>query len=68
MQNPRAVILGAAVIDDIIGLVILTVVAAMTRGEEVTLLGVAQITGVAFGFLLATLIVGSFSCPASWGS
>ena len=64
LQEPESqIILGAAVIDDIIGLVILTVVAGMTRGEEVTLLGVAQITGVAFGFLVATLLVGSFLVP-----
>lgn len=64
LQEPESqIILGAAVIDDIIGLVILTVVAGMTRGEEVTLLGVAQITAVAFGFLLVTLIVGSFLVP-----
>jgi Kef-type K+ transport system membrane component KefB len=64
LQEPESqIVLGAAVIDDIIGLVILTVVAGMTRGEEVTLLGVAQITGVAFGFLVATLIVGSFLVP-----
>src|ERR687893_134598 len=64
LQEPESqIILGAAVIDDVIGLVILTVVAGMTRGEEVTLLGVAQITGVAFGFLLATLVVGSFVVP-----
>ena len=53
LQEPESqIILGAAVIDDIIGLVILTVVAGMTRGEEVTLLGVARITAVAFGFLV----------------
>ncbi|MEO6810203.1 MAG: cation:proton antiporter, partial [Isosphaeraceae bacterium] len=49
LQEPESqIILGAAVIDDIIGLVILTVVAGLTRGTEVTTLGVAQITGVAF--------------------
>jgi Kef-type K+ transport system membrane component KefB len=64
LQEPESqIILGAAVIDDIIGLVILTVVAGLTQGAEVTLLGVAQITGVAFGFLLVTLIVGSLVVP-----
>jgi len=47
---------GAAVIDDIVGLVILTVVA----GNEVTASGVAKITFVAFGFLIVTLVVGGF--------
>jgi Kef-type K+ transport system membrane component KefB len=64
LQEPESqIILGAAVIDDIIGLVILTVVAGLTQGAEVTPLGVAQITGIAFGFLLVTLIVGSLVVP-----
>lgn len=53
LQEPESqIVLGAAVIDDIIGLVILTVVAGLTQGEQITALGVARITGVAFGFLL----------------
>ena len=64
LQEPESqIILGAAVIDDVIGLVILTVVAGMTRGEEATALGVARITAVAFGFLLGTLVVGSLVVP-----
>lgn len=64
LQEPESqIILGAAVIDDIIGLVILTVVAGLTRGTEITTAGVVQITGVAFGFLLTTLIIGSFAVP-----
>ena len=64
LQDPESqIILGAAVIDDIIGLVILTVVTGLTRGEEITILGVAQITAVAFGFLIATVVVGSFIVP-----
>jgi len=57
------VILGAAIIDDIIGLVILTVVAGMTKGDGVTLAGVATTTGAAFGFLAATLVVGRYIVP-----
>ena len=54
LQEPESqIVLGAAVIDDIIGLVILTVVAGLAQGEQVTALGVARITGVAFGFLIA---------------
>jgi Kef-type K+ transport system membrane component KefB len=72
LQEPESqIILGAAVIDDVVGLVILAVVAGMTRGEGVTLAGVAGTTGVAFGFLLVTLLLGSFVVPwlfrlASW--
>ncbi len=64
LQEPESqIVLGAAVIDDIIGLVILTVVAGLARGEEVTVLGVASITGIAFGFLIGTLLVGSLIVP-----
>ena len=64
------VILGAAVIDDVIGLVILAVVGGLARGQEVTALGAAKTAGVAFGFLAATLVVGRLVVPllARWGS
>ena len=52
LQEPESqIILGAAVIDDVIGLVILAVVTGLTHGEAVTILGVATTTGIAFGFL-----------------
>ena len=57
------IILGAAVIDDVIGLVILTVVTGLTQGREVTVLGVASTTGIAFGFLAATLLLGQVVIP-----
>lgn len=57
------VILGAAVLDDIIGLIILTVVVGMTTGEEVSALSVLKITAVAFGFLAVTLLVGNLVVP-----
>ena len=43
------VILGAAILDDLIGLVILAVVAGLTRGQEITVWSVAKTTGIAFG-------------------
>ncbi|WP_406697919.1 cation:proton antiporter [Singulisphaera sp. Ch08] len=64
LQEPESqIILGAAVIDDVIGLVILTVIAALTQGEAVTPQSVAKITGVAFGFLIGTLLLGSLIVP-----
>jgi Kef-type K+ transport system membrane component KefB len=64
LQEPESqIILGAAVIDDVIGLVILAVVSGLTQGQEVTPLGVAKTTGIAFGFLAATLVVGRFVVP-----
>jgi len=64
LQEPESqVVLGAAVIDDIVGLIILTVVVGLTRGESVTPGGVAMTTGIAFGFLVAILVLGSFVVP-----
>ncbi len=65
LQEPESqVILGAAIIDDIIGLIILTVVAGLGRGDEVTFASVSKISGIAFGFLLATLVIGSYLVPS----
>lgn len=64
LQEPESqIVLGAAVIDDIIGLIILTVVAGMATGQEVTVAAVTWTTAIAFGFLLVTLVVGSFVVP-----
>jgi Kef-type K+ transport system membrane component KefB len=50
LRSPEGqIILGAAVIDDVVGLVILTVVAGLAQGESVTAWGVARIAGVASG-------------------
>ena len=57
------IILGAAVIDDILGLVILTVVTGLARGENVTFLNIAATTGIAFGFLLVVMLAGTFLMP-----
>jgi Kef-type K+ transport system membrane component KefB len=65
LQEPESqIVVGAAVIDDILGLIILAVVAGLTEGQTVTILGVAKITGIAFGFLAATLLLGSLVVPA----
>src|SRR5205823_12512331 len=64
LQEPESqIILGAAVIDDIIGLIILAVVAGLTTGPAITLGGVATITALAYGFLVATLLLGSPAVP-----
>lgn len=64
LQDPESqIILGAAIIDDVIGLVILAVVAGLTQGQEVTAFGIARTTGIALGFLAGTLLVGKFVVP-----
>lgn len=64
LQDPEGqVILGAAIIDDVIGLVILAVVSGLASGAEVSALGAAQTTGIAFGFLIVTLLLGRWLIP-----
>ena len=53
------VVLGAAVIDDIIGLVILAVIASLVSGDPPTVWSVTRIAGIALGFVAAAVIVGS---------
>lgn len=64
LKSPEGqIILGAAVIDDILGLVILAVVAGMVEGGEPTVAGVALTTAKAFGFLIGALAVGFLVVP-----
>lgn len=62
-SDESQVILGAAVVDDILGLVLLTVISALAAGEKLTALGVTKIFVIAFGFVLVAVIVGSVLAP-----
>jgi len=57
------IILGAAVIDDVIGLVILAVVGDLVAGRPLTAYGVGRATLLAFGFLLVVVVVGRLVVP-----
>lgn len=57
------VVLGAAVLDDVVGLIILSVVATLASGAAVTAGGVAWKTLVAFGFIGAALYIGRHLVP-----
>jgi Kef-type K+ transport system membrane component KefB len=57
------IIIGAAVIDDVLGLVILSVVTGVAAGVAVSLLGILRTLGVAVGFLVAAVILGRFLAP-----
>jgi len=64
LQEPESqIVLGAAVIDDVIGLIILAIVAQIVAGAEVTAGSVALTTVLAFGFLGVTLLVGRLVIP-----
>lgn len=68
LDSPEArIIVGAAVIDDVLGLVILSVVSTMAAGGLVTATGVAQILLIAVGFLVAAVIIGGKLAPRLFG-
>jgi Kef-type K+ transport system membrane component KefB len=52
------IILGAAVIDDVLGLVILAIVSKLAQTGTLSALGVLKSTGLAIGFLLVAIVVG----------
>ena len=54
------VILGAAVIDDVIGLIILAVVGSMVGGATPSVASVSRIAGIAVLFVAAAVVVGNF--------
>jgi Kef-type K+ transport system membrane component KefB len=64
LQDPESqIVLGAAVIDDIVGLVILAVVGQLVAGAALTPQGVGVTTLVAFGFVGAALLIGRIVVP-----
>jgi Kef-type K+ transport system membrane component KefB len=64
LHDPESrIILAAAVADDVIGLVILAVVAGLVEGEPVTAGTVVRIAVVAVGFLAITLLLGQWLVP-----
>jgi Na+:H+ antiporter len=64
MSTPEArIIIGAAVIDDVLGLVILSVVSGVAAGAAVSFLGILWTLAVAVGFLVAAVILGRFLAP-----
>ena len=68
LQEPESqIVLGAAVIDDVVGLVILAVVSGMIAGAQVTVGSVAWTTFLAFGFIAVVLMVGRLTVPYLFG-
>ena len=56
-------VLGAAVADDVLGLVILTVVVRLVSEGSVSIVDVAVIVAIAVGFLVVTAVLGSKFAP-----
>ena len=57
------IIIGAAVIDDVLGLVILSLVSGLAGGATPGPWGVVRTLGVAVGFLVIAVLVGRYAAP-----
>jgi Kef-type K+ transport system membrane component KefB len=70
-SRPARIILGAAVIDDVLGLIILAVVAgaiqATAIGGALSAMAVVSIAGKAIAFLIGSLLLGRFIVPRILG-
>ncbi len=62
-DDEAQVILGAAVADDVIGLIILTLVGTLAAGGALTVYGVSKVTLLAVGFVVLAVVVGSRLAP-----
>jgi len=57
------IVLGAAVLDDIVGLVILSVVSGLVGGVALSMGSVTLTTAIAIGFVIAAVVLGSLLVP-----
>lgn len=65
MHTPEArIVIGAAVIDDVLGIVILAVVSGMVGGAALGVLSVGKIFLFAVGFLVLAVVLGTRFAPA----
>ena len=67
LDSPEGrVVLGAAVIDDIIGLIILAVISGLVAGASVSVLEMSRIAGVAIGFVVLAILLGGVIAPPAF--
>ncbi|MBI5399231.1 cation:proton antiporter [Candidatus Saganbacteria bacterium] len=58
------IVIGAAVVDDVIGLIILAVVIGIISSGSVSLLNILRVTGMAVAFLGGAIVIGKIAAPA----
>lgn len=64
LERPEGrIVLGAAVLDDIIGLIILSVVSTTVAGTALSGWGIARTAGVAVGFVALAILIGGRIAP-----
>ncbi len=61
------VIIGAAVVDDVLGLVILAIVTGLAAGAALSLFSIATTFVIAAGFLVVAVIIGNLVAPRLFG-
>lgn len=61
------IVLGAAVIDDVIGLIILSIVTGLAAGVAPAFFPVLKTAALAFGFIAAAIVVGRTVVPTLFG-
>src|SRR5258708_4306704 len=62
-DDEAQVILGAAVVHDIIGLVLLTLVSTFAEGGVLTAFSIGRVIVIAFGCVIAAILIGSYLAP-----
>lgn len=64
LKTPEGqVVIGAAVLDDVVGLVILSIVGSLIAGAELSLSGVLRTGAPAIGFVVVAVALGSVAIP-----
>jgi Kef-type K+ transport system membrane component KefB len=64
LHDPESrVILGAAVLDDIIGLMLLAFVGSLAEHNRMTVMAIVKMVVVAFGFVILSIVIGSYLVP-----
>jgi Kef-type K+ transport system membrane component KefB len=61
------VVIGAAVVDDVLGLVILAIVSGLAAGAALSVFGIALKFVIAAGFLVVAVIIGNLLAPRLFG-
>ncbi len=61
------VVIGAAVVDDVLGLVILAIVSGLAAGAALSIFDIGLKFAVAVGFLVAAVIIGNVIAPKLFG-
>ena len=65
-RTETKVILGAAVIDDVLGLIVLAVVSGLAESGSVSLAELGSISALAAGFLIGALLLGAYVMPGAF--